>query len=177
MSYITTNNIEVFPSTKRVDAQRTSRLLVESNLVSLVNRLVDKDSFVITQEFATNKPVELNLNGYYFKIASGEDLTSLATNNETRIWASIVVTAPSAQEGLYAELYGQDDDNMYKGLTITCSNSDSEPTISDVPVGASVYHLLVLKMNGNTWEVPTDSLVIFDIARVRWNGIIDCGTI
>ena len=41
MSYVGSQNINVFPSTKRGQYQRDARLMTESSLVGLINELID----------------------------------------------------------------------------------------------------------------------------------------
>lgn len=73
MSNIASNLIEVFPSTKRTaEYQKSARQLSEKNLVSIINKLIDTDAFVITSPgTVTNLTmgIEFNMHGYYFKVS------------------------------------------------------------------------------------------------------------
>ena len=95
MSYVGSQNINVFPSTKRGQYQRDARLMTESSLVGLINELIDLKSFVITpipsDTLQQSDPFEFNIAGYYFKIDrldSIPDFNSLATGQS--IVASII---------------------------------------------------------------------------------------
>lgn len=58
MANITGNNIVVFPSAKRANADtnyvKASRALSEANLIGLVNQLLETKSFVVSNSFSTS---------------------------------------------------------------------------------------------------------------------------
>lgn len=170
MANIASDKILVFPSTRRGDTQRSARLVSEQSLTTLVNQLLDKDSFVITKEFDGNKPFEFNIHGYYFKIATGTDLLGIATalGNPTHVWANITLeeTTTTPQNDTFVELKWGDDNGSYLGVDFT----DGE--------GSGDYHLEVLTKEGGSYDVPTESTVKFNVSRVFGDvAVIDGGEI
>ena len=65
MAYITSDNITVFPSAKRANANtdyvKASRALSEQNLIGLVNQLLEVKSFVISNEWDAEKDFQFNI--------------------------------------------------------------------------------------------------------------------
>ena len=49
MSYLNTQSINVFPSTKRSNKQVSARLMTEASIVGIINKLIDREGFVITK--------------------------------------------------------------------------------------------------------------------------------
>ena len=81
MAYLNVDNVNSFPSTKRASV---NKLMTENSVTRLINRLIDTDSFVITNgidsgnDFLTDVPVscwdqtfefEFVIRGYYFSIS------------------------------------------------------------------------------------------------------------
>lgn len=146
--YIESSNVKVFPSTKRGQYQISARLMSEASLISIINRLVDRDGFVITPEadLATN-PFAFNIHGYYFEVPSITAITSLFTDTSaTAIYGNIKLE----ETGDYVELDGQDDSGIYKGIQF-----------SDAALGDSYFSLKLFEKSGNTWSVPSDSRIRF----------------
>ena len=76
------SNIFVFPTTKREQINRSSRLLTEKNLVDIVNRLVDIESFVITRNFlyGEQSSLDFNIYGYYISIDDFDSVINSVTS-------------------------------------------------------------------------------------------------
>lgn len=162
MSYLASNKIQVFPSTKRGSYQPSARLMSEASLVNIVNKLIDTDGFVVTPDEdvvttnssgtitgqVTNKPFEFNIKGYYFIVSSLSDLIS-GFGSYTNIYAKIHLNTTDN----YVELAEQDDDNQYKGINFVTS-VPSSPSAGD-------YYLWLLAKPGSYWVVPIDSRVKF----------------
>ena len=78
LSYANSGDIAVFPVSNRGPGYNVeSRLMTELNITNIVNKLVDMDGFVITDDAqlekstinnGSNVSFEFNINGYYFKI-------------------------------------------------------------------------------------------------------------
>lgn len=172
MSYFPSAQINVFPATRRTySGARLNRLMSEASLTSIINKLVDCDSFVITTEdkFAdiTTETFEFNLHGYYFSVDMAHLKRELSTTfaNAPAVYAKIIV---EDKDG-YQELVGQDetDDNevteasifTYKGLQLVNS--------MDRTAGANqtVYILQLLEKvtseSGSSWRTPDSSYIKF----------------
>jgi hypothetical protein len=95
MGFISSDNILVFPCGRRKSKYDiTARLTTEYNLVSIINRLVDKESFLITDialsaGFAISEKTlfSFNIGGYLFTTsiadvfnAAGVTVTSTSTD-------------------------------------------------------------------------------------------------
>ena len=166
------NNILVFPTTKREVNDRKARLLTEQNLVDIVNRLLDVDSFVITKDFDINGSFEFNIHGYFFKIDDIGDIIRLIVDGETSggstinsgdcIYASIHTFIT----GDYEELYGVDENGSYDGVVFTLNE----------PIQNTDKFLKILQYSSSgNWFVPRSSYAKFD-----GNSLIDpldCGEI
>lgn len=121
---LTAKQVIVFPSTK---TQSINKLITENSLTRLINRLINKESYVITHDeeweslnlnqdvlvsastgFNPEKPFEMCLGGYYIGVDSLNSIMSdvkwnPSTEGET-LYASIQIDRTSAN---YPELVGQ----------------------------------------------------------------------
>lgn len=165
MAYLDSTNIKVFPAVRRSGtADPFSRLMSESTITSIINRLVDYEGFVITRSSEDNKSItsgvfEFNVFGYYVKIADVASLLSnfSSANNNDVIYAYVEIdtfnTAPGQTYNLsYEQLVGQDDNNLYKGVTFQIG----EPSSDDI------HYLPILKKEGAIWVVPETSYLKFN---------------
>lgn len=162
MSYLSSNNIKVFPAVRRTGgADPFSRLMSESTITSIVNRLVDYDGFVITRSTQSNKQIasgvfEFSIFGYYVKI---ENVSSLISqfSSASNIYAYIDLdtsdTNPGQSNNLsYKQLIGQDVDSSYQGIKFE----------STEPQATSDRHILhILTKLNNVWVVPETSYLKF----------------
>lgn len=150
--YIQSNNIKVFPTSKRDDAQdRNARLTSEQNLISIVNRLADKRSFIIGDGLKvsgeTITPGACNINGYWFNILNAVNISSLKAVKDQFLCFKISLTKSTLSNPLmFEEIQNGDMDNEYKGLEIVIVNSysDSEET--------NEYYLPIAQYTGSSWQ-------------------------
>ena len=115
MAFLKSKKVKVFPCGGRAKQyDPLARLTTEYNLVSLINRLVDKNSFIVTShnngEDISNKTDDyiINIDGYLFTIEGG---------------AKPITESCSAQSGTYIIAYinvqsyfGVDDNTYYQQL-------------------------------------------------------------
>lgn len=169
------SNIFVFPTTKREQVSRSSRLLTEKNIVDIVNKLIDVESFVITRDYVygINSSMDFNINGYYINVDDFDEVIDSVVDGETLvagscIWANILIY----KTGDYDELYGTDENNTYNGVIFTFNNP-----IPDQGSGVSVKKLKLIEFlssSVNSAIIPQNSLVKFTADRIN---PIDCGEI
>ena len=170
-AHIGSNDIRVFPSTRRGDTQRSARLVSEQSLTTLVNQLLDRDSFVISEGIVGGEPFAFNIHGYYFRITDGAALLSLISSqlsSPTEVWANITLetTTTTPQDDTFVELKWGDDNNYYLGVGFSAGE------------GVGDYHLKILEKSGGSYVVPTESTVKFDITRIYGDvAVIDGGEI
>lgn len=188
MSQIKSSSISVFPCANRGKFEDTnfnlqSRLTSEYNLTSIINQLVDKNSFVISpsdisRAVDTSSPISFNINGYYFKIDTIENAIG-DFSNASNLYASIqLMTTNVPGFGDMIELSdtknsdqvagdtGQTlDDAVFTGLDI----SDELPSAPDV------YSLHILKKDRGSWYVPPESTIRFITDSKRRSVKIDDG--
>lgn len=161
MAYLNSENILVFPSTKRGSKQVSARLLSEATLTSIVNKFLDTDGFVITSEdeYGLDNPFEFNIHGYYFRVATTREIINSLANSTLAIYANIILK----EEGNYLQLQGQDDETVDPNTSIVTSSiykginfSDNGPIVSG---DGTVYSLLILQRDSTNseWYVPADS--------------------
>ena len=167
--YLPSDKINVFPSTKRGGYQRSARLISESNLINIINKLVDKDAFVITpfnNSLTPSTRLEFIIYGYYFNIETASLTQSSDFSSATNIYANIELATSDG----YTTLNGQDTfdtNSTYNGVTF----SDSANT------GSSWHSLNLLTRNSSAdqWTIPLDSTVKYALNKM--GGSIDGGTI
>lgn len=182
--YLNSEDVTIFPSTRRATTYVKSKLMSEASVVNIINKLVDKDSFVITEDKDTvdeknsyaNSAFEFNIHGYYFRVEKGSLLFDLATG-KNRIYANIVV-----DESLdFPEIVGIDTTDKttpteetlyyYNGLRITLDNPLKTST------DGTIYSLqLFEKYQGNPagWVVPTygaekSAWIVPASSRIKFN--------
>ena len=159
MSYISSDVIKVFPSTRRAAYQLSARQLSEARIAGIINQLIDSDGFVITSQenFGKKLPFEFNIKGYYFRVNTLQDLVAMFSS-ATDIYASIKLQQVPNTE--YVELIGQDDehkdvpdgeDGIYYGLQVT-----TNPLTGD---NLTSLHLLTLV--NDEWQIVTQSWTKF----------------
>ena len=150
--YIQSDNIKVFPTSKRDDAQdRNARLTSEQNLISIVNRLADKRSFIIGDGLKVKNnqitPGACNINGYWFNILNNIDIRNLnATNNQFLCFKITLTKSTLSQSLIFEELQNGDLDGEYKGLEIVVVDSykDSEDQ--------NIYYLPIAQYTASGWK-------------------------
>ena len=148
MAYLGSSKVKVFPSTRRVATQVDARLITESSMVGIINQLIRKEGFVITDTYGANDPFEFNIYGYYFWIEKGSDLTSLVSGND--VYASIKIDTSND----YHEIKGQDSSSQYQGLII----DGSAATAGSNEI---VKSLKILEKVNNNWVIPEASKIMF----------------
>lgn len=173
---IASNKIKVFPSTRRAMADSTyreSRLLSEGAMVDTNNRVLDKTSFVITNNVTDavdlSSTFEFVVFGYHFTVDSVSDILSTIEPSLLVDGVSIYASIEIDTEGGVSELIGQDEDDEYNGVTF----STVEPTVAQNEYVLKYLKILV-KDSGN-YFVPSESIEKYDIAKMM--GSIDCGEI
>ena len=165
MAYLSSSDIQVFPTTKRGGIQRSARLMSEENLVGIISHSTDYNSFVIAEPLeAVTSTLDFCIEGYFFRITDLQALTNGFTS-ATSIYAHISITSASVGTETYKELDGQDVDSYYQGISFESTDSGNDlkilekVTISGTP----------------TWVVPSASTVKYDYMHI--GGTIDCGTV
>lgn len=165
-TFLNSANIKIFPTPNRgTNYQPQARLVTEFNLTNIVNRLVDKESFVISYK---NNEIIFNIYGYWIKA----DLTNLSITNE--LYARIRV--PELEGSTFIELEGTDTEDppssgnyTYHGVTFVTGENISF-TDSD-----GWHSLKLLEKVGSTWQVPEDSWVKFTTSATTRSITIDDG--
>lgn len=159
-SYIVSNSVSVFPSARRGVSKSESRLVTESAIASIVNKLIDSDGFIITDDIPVGNvehSFEFNIHGYYFKVASVGQIYSLFPDapNNTTIYG--VIELDRLNNGIY-ELSGQDEnDGFYKGIKFT----DTLPSSDDPEI--SLHYLALFNNATGNWAIVEASRYKFDI--------------
>lgn len=153
------NQVKVFPSAKRVNYQKTSRIFTESTLKDMQVLVSDNKSFVMSHTIE-NGSIEFVVDGYYFKLTSLDNITSNFTSN---IYANITLTEKIDNIDDFTELDGQDEGNVYKGLTLT-----------ENPLPESSESLLILQKEDGIWTIPKVSMIKLTFESLPDR--LDCGT-
>ena len=159
MSTIVSENITVFPSTRRSGSKPLARLMSEQAVVGIVNKLINLEGFVISnsEELEDSVPLEFNLYGYYFKITNPVTSLGLGTTfSSGSVYAHIeLITSTAADSLQYEELFGQDDNGVFTGLVI-----DNTQTYN-AQHGGIVKTLRIAEFNNSKWSIPESSKIRF----------------
>lgn len=147
INYLNSNQLKVFPVTNK-PSEPQSRLTTEYNITNLINRLLDKKSFVITDNTALDTdPLEFTINGYYISINSKSDILDLLNivngdkdegfvpANNSQIFAAICIDNRAASDvsnsTSFQELIGTDYSIGY---------TEVDDSIKDKYTGVTFYY-------------------------------------
>lgn len=153
------SNIKVFPAARRIgEADPFSRLMSESTIASIVNRLVDSEGFVITSNTGTisSGVFEFNIFGYYIRIANISSILS-SLSSGTSIYATIFLQNFTNDGVTYTELVGTDSETSsptYSGVEFTTS-------IPSDRTDQEKHSLKILEKVSGSWKVPSESRMKF----------------
>ena len=174
------NAVKIYPSSKRSDAyDRNSRLFTEQNIISTVNRLTSRESFVIegldiTPKYETNSNTQqltntfvvrggrCNIHGYLFNLTDREiDTSGLAENTSGWLYLSILVKKSSiVANGVtttYEELcpiatsVNNNEDNIILDTSMSLIDTQNNTNETDLFKG------IILEFNS-----PRDELKVVD---------------
>lgn len=148
MSNFASGNVTVFPAVNRSDEYvRQSRIISETLLTGLVNKLVDKDKFVINHSSSVDGGyIEFNIDGYYFRITN----INGSLNGLTNLYAKLNFKVNS-------NTLDGDDSGEYKGVVFTGSLNDEDES----------EYLWLLTKDGDTWKVPTESFYRYNADHIE----------
>lgn len=171
MANLDSNKVKIFPTPNRgVGYQPQARLVTEFNLTNIVNRLVDKDSFVISYDNTPNaveNKITFNIHGYWIEANLKDSGLSITGNLYAGITTkdnSVTSTTEAGVESTtkFTELVGTDDDSgKYTGVIFDIN-----------PITTNVTYSLKLLENG---QVPADSWVRFKTDASTRSVTIDDG--
>ena len=152
MSYIKSENINIYPASARSNS--IDRLNIEHNMINIVNRLTDIDSFIISGldvQISNNKimimPGACNIHGYYVSIKNENNdpydtgIAAKAGIVQLKLTYNTTLILDTAA----IQLSGTDDSGEYTGLSIDVANTanvDIAPTTND-----------------NTWILPIAQII------------------
>ena len=145
IKYLNSNQLNVFPVTNK-PSEPQSRLTTEYNITNLINRLVDKKSFVITSNNAlSTDPLEFTLDGYYVKVdimsefLNALDLDDFTASNNTeinKIFAAICINEREAEDVPNAPKFQE-----LMGTDYSIENKESNDELKDKYTGVMFFHV------------------------------------
>lgn len=178
MSYLDSRRVKLFPSayrgnTETIEYDPEAKLTTEYNLTTIINRIVDKDSFVISRKIEDDKDIlKCSIHGYYFSIDLTDESSTNGTNpltdftNAKQIYATIKLQnvegtyTPGTSSTKYSllSLANQksstlnildDDKDGFVGLNLSDTKSNLIGT----------YSLLILYWDDikKSWSIPEES--------------------
>lgn len=159
--YLESDNIQIFPTSNRnSDYQAQARLMTETNIINIVNRLVNKDSFIINHK---GKSIDFNIHGYWIHVTDINPVI-LSIQQEfpdaTSIYAKITInTTQSGTQPEFKIIDGIDKEaadggQIYTGVEFVTTTSSSDNT-------GTPYYLHLLEKINSSWQIPEDSRVKF----------------
>lgn len=130
--YLNSTDVQVFPSARRIDERfiKDARLLSETNLARIISQIIDRDSFLITNELTDNTElIEFCIKGYYFAIKKNEllDNSDLKLSDGDRLLAKIILTKMSDPDNDFVLYNGVDEGNNYLGVMFEKSSYSNTP--------------------------------------------------
>ena len=183
MAYLTSDSINVFPCGNRKKYAK-DRWLTEYNIVSVINRLVDKESFVVSTTLVDSETLVFNIKGYLFT-ATVESLRAviktLNTSNESsgtltatikidadttilqRVGNMITSTSPFTDEQTqeFEDLDSDNANSEFYGLDFSLSHPETTDT------SIHLLDILEFKYDSDTkavteLSIPEDSKIKFE---------------
>lgn len=187
MAYIQSTGINVFPTTKRDQASSGdtySQYFTEYNITNVINRLINTDAFVITNQNSTNingqnlgsyANLEFNIGGYYFNIKN-ENLKEIvegsgisdsspyfvvkAAINTSDYGVKTLIPLNTSGEPTNA-MDSLDLNSQFQGLYFYSSSSYVN-TSTQNSNGNTIYTLTLLqRLSSENYVIPRESKVKF----------------
>ena len=184
MANLSSDSIKVFPCANRgTNYNLQARLTSEYNLTSIINQLIDTDSFVITpQVSSTQTSLSFNIHGYYFNVDDYTKITSLGiSGNDIYAWIRVrsstvdgVIFYELATGGTEEETSEVLDDSNNNFLGVNFTSQSNIPQSGD---NNDIYSLYLLHNSSGTWQVPSESTVKFITSNTKRSVRIDDGTL
>lgn len=155
MSYIRSDKITAFPLAKNRVGDRESNLFYEQNIANIVNQVADTQGFIVTPNIdflyidkgqllmEKNKLLQVSLGGRLFTISTQGEPEAMKLSDVTD--GETVYICISVVNG---EVSGQDENEFYKGLTITTSGEE---------VNNHTYTLELANISGDRVTIPETS--------------------
>lgn len=172
MANIQSDKIKIFPGTHRSDAiDRAARLTTEKNLTNIINRLTDIKSFIISAG-ALDVSIDgteltisgsYNVGGYYIELK--ECLINVGAN--THVWLKLTLD-DTASDYSYAKVADtvNNSTSYIEGIELVADTSAAHTTTSDT------LYLCIAQKVDDTWEVPKNEDLKFDINHIKISGDI-----
>ena len=190
-AYLDSNKIKVFPCGGRnINYDPLARLTTEQNLISIINRLVDMDSFIVTTH-ASNQQMDnsieeyiFNIDGYLFTVPNGAGAKNII---ETTLNAFGNNSSTNLTEGKSYYLLAHIRKDIYQGvnndgvlMTYTQLSSIAETTPEDYKNGIldadekfnGLEFIIIPKLNASNYSnTATDKYL--RLFEYKWNINID----
>lgn len=168
--YVNSDNINIFPSTRRVHSQDFSaRLMTESAIARIINTLIDTEGFVISDTL-NNTSFEFNIYGYYFQITNIVNFLTAYYSQQTDVYASIFINETNEA---FSELYVPAETTTFQGVAFT---TDGEIDTAAIPTDCFVKTLKIATKQNSSWVVPDASKIKFNTKAVGLE-VIDGGVV
>lgn len=162
MSYIKSKNINIYPASARSNS--IDRLNIEHNMINIVNRLTDIDSFIISGldvQISDNKikikPGACNIHGYYVSIKNENNNpydTGIAAEAGV-VQLKLTFNTTPILDTAAIQLNGTDAAGEYTGLSIDVANT---PTITPTTITIDNSSMCILPIaqiikKDNSYEI------------------------
>ena len=151
MSNVNIDNIYAFPAVNK-NTQPTARLTTEYNLTSIVNRLVNKESFIFAPDLGTdltnNPTIKFNIKGYLFEEICS-NILNLFGDTTTNIYAKIKFKSTNSSDSERNLQLDGESESKFIGLDFV----ESKPNEG--------YYIHLLTKVEDSWEIPRNSYIKF----------------
>ena len=175
---INSDSVKIFPSTKRADQQHSSRALTQAALVGLVNQLLDRQSFVISQNddneifnLQNNQFIQVNICGYYFKVRTSQITSFIGDTSIQSIYlCAKFLQGSSAYSVEYLprmNLIGNDQSYIQFDGQMDSNQKVQGLKLSDTEISTNGWKsILILEKSENYWKIPSGSQIKFNLTRL-----------
>lgn len=165
-----TSNLHIFPISIKRNSNPGARVLSEVNLTSIVRGLTDKDAFVISSSFESDKDFEFIIHGYYCRIESSVIPSCFRIFPNGPIYAVILIKGSS-----------KDYPILDASETVTGTGSSAVSTFTGVQFvsspeevkndeGYQPYLLHILTKEGeDIFTIPFTSRTRFELTSIDLN--------
>ena len=193
---ISTSNINVYPCANRTGTDINAYMNTEYNIVSIVNRLVDQKSFVVSNAIESSSKFVFNINGYLFTVDSTELTGKTVKNNY--LYAIICVGETSVGNTpttttTFKELIpidvdvseGMDNSGVFNGVvfknfgTLLTNVSGWQTSYTSTISSDSIFQGITISNSGNSQNITlytlpilfrssSDKYTIPDISKIKF---------
>lgn len=155
--YISSNKIEIFPSSIARPDFPYARILTEDHILDMIRSVAPSDKYVLTETYTDSTPLEFVIHGYYVKVdASASSKHNFGGKN---VYAHIFIDTLSPT---HPQLFGKDTGTSFEGVTFSDTETVTAPEALGNDYELYTLHLLTRNSTTDTFRIPMTSRKCLD---------------